>query len=98
MATKNMNNRRIRFTVSHVHEFENSGNVSFWLHVGRVTIYGMTLIRRNEGDFISFPSRKVKVDGEVKYYSHAYISLADDEQGEIIEAVEAALNDPDPDE
>ena len=95
MATKNMNNRRIRFTVSHVHEFENSGNVSFWLHVGRVTIYGMTLIRRNEGDFISFPSRKVKVNGEDKYYSHAYISLADDEQGEIIDAVEAALKDSD---
>ena len=98
MATKKTNNRKpLEFTVSHVHEFEESGNVAFELHVGRVTIYNMTLIRYAKGDFISFPSRKVpgKKRGEDKYYNYAYISLSDDEQAAIIEAVEAELDDSD---
>lgn len=97
MATKRTSNRKtpLEFTVSRVHEFEESGNVAFELHVGRVTIYNMAVIRHAKGDFISFPSRKVpgKKRGEDKYYNYAYISLSDDEQAAIIEAVEAELDD-----
>ena len=96
MATnrkQNMHKDEWEISVSHVHEFED-GNVAFWLEVGRITIYGMHLIRHKKGDFITFPSYKVpakKRGEEDKHYSYAYMPLSEQEIGDIITMVEAEL-------
>ena len=95
MATNNRNRRQDKdeweISVSHVHEFDD-GNVAFWLEVGRITIYGMRLIRHKKGDFIAFPSYKVpgkKRGEEDRWYNHAYMRLSEQETDDIITMVEA---------
>jgi DNA-binding cell septation regulator SpoVG len=49
----------------------------------------MTVVEGKNGDFLSFPSRKGK-DG--KYYSICWARLSEDDQKEIIAAIEKELN------
>lgn len=51
--------------------------------LGNIWINGCKIISGSKGDFISFPSREF----EGKYYNHVYLSLNDEVQDAIINAV-----------
>lgn len=57
--------------------------------INGITIYGMTVVEGKNGDFLSFPSRKGN-DG--KYYSICWARLSEEDQKEIIAAIEKELN------
>lgn len=66
-----------------------NGGVTFDLEVNGMKIYGCRVCEGKNGDFISFPARKGS-DG--KYYNHVYIPFQEEDQKNILEAVEASIN------
>ena len=85
MNVKTKKSAAKEITVTRAHQFEDGG-ITFDMTVGEVTIYGCKIAHGKNGDFISFPSRKGK-DG--KYYSHAYVSLSEEDTQSILSQIEA---------
>lgn len=85
MQKKNTENRG--FKVANVVE-ASTGTVFFNLTINEVTIYGCRVVEGKNGDFISFPQKKVGV----KYWNIAYVKLTDDESKAIIAEVEKEVN------
>lgn len=74
--------KEIKVTRAHAYKDQ----LFFDMVVNGVSIYGCRLVDGKKGVFVSFPSRK-GTDG--KYYSYAYIDLAEDEVKEIAEQIDA---------
>lgn len=89
---KNQNQRHdlpsLSFRVKRTKVWDNGG-VTADIEFNGVTIYGCRVVEGENGDFISFPSRKGN-DG--KYYSYAYIHLGESEMKAIIEEIERQIN------
>ena len=66
-----------------------NNNVLFDMELNGVTIYGCSVVEGKNGDFIGFPSKQ---GNDKKYYSVAYAPLSEEDQKEILAAVEAELN------
>lgn len=79
--------REHSYTVTRAKEFKDGG-VVFDLTIDDITVYGCRVASGPKGDFVSFPSRKGKDD---KYYSIVYLRLTEDETGDILDKVSAAL-------
>lgn len=74
------------FKVTRAYEFTNK-NVAFDMILNGINFYGLTVVKGKNGDFISFPQRKV---GE-KYYSIYYIPLDELDADAIMDEVYKVL-------
>ena len=66
-----------------------SGAVFFNMTFNKVKVYGCRVVEGKNGDFISFPQKKVNE----KYYNHVWIALNDDDTKCIIAHVEKFLEE-----
>lgn len=67
----------------------NGDLVFFTLVLNDVTIYNCRVATGKNGDFISFPQYKGS-DG--KYYNNVYVALSDEDEAQIIDAVQKAID------
>lgn len=68
---------------------KNGDVVFFTLILNGVSIYNVRISTGKNGDFVSWPQAKGK-DG--KYYNQCYARLSNEDQNEIIDAVQTAID------
>lgn len=71
-------------------ESKNGDLVFFTLTLNGITIYNCRVATGKNGDFVSFPQYKAR-DG--KYYNNVYASLSDEDEAQIIDAVQKAIDE-----
>lgn len=78
------------WNVTRAHKFQD-GNISFDAEINGISLYGMTLVwyKKEKRYFIGFPSRK---SGD-SYFNHYWFRASDDFVEQIVDAVEALLED-----
>lgn len=83
-TTKEFNeNMKSDIVVRNVRAWDNGG-VTFDMEVRGITIYAMRVVSGQNGDFVSFPSRK---GNDNKYYNHVYFPMDKELQDNILTKV-----------
>lgn len=75
--------KKFDFEVTRAYELK-SGDIIFDATVNEIALYGMTIKKSEDGDWVSMPARKGKDD---KYYKHYYLNLDAKQTDELIQAV-----------
>lgn len=76
------------FEIRRAYEFKN-GNVSFDMELNGIKFYSATVVKGKNGDFISWPQRRVEED----YFSYYWIPLDQEDIDKIIDAVYDKLDE-----
>lgn len=76
------------FEIRRAYEFKN-GNVSFDMELNGIKFYSATVVKGKNGDFISWPQRRVDED----YFSYYWIPLDQEDIDKIIDAVYDKLDE-----